>query len=61
LFFLYLFLLRVIKASAPSSESNPNYQPPSIESRLDKRRGEEEDEGDDIADVVGCIDQLFLY
>lgn len=25
------------KASAPSSESNPNYQPPSIESRLDKR------------------------
>jgi hypothetical protein len=25
------------KASASSSESNPNYQPPSIESRLDKR------------------------
>jgi hypothetical protein len=37
LFFLYLFLLRVIKESAPLSESNPNYQPPSIESRLDKR------------------------
>jgi hypothetical protein len=37
LFFSYLFLLWAAKSKPISSESNPNYQPPSIENILDKR------------------------